>query len=326
MKSRILTYCAAIVSAAGSSAAFAQKAVENYPERPITIILVSAPGASSELETRWYMEKINDSKWRFIIDYKPGAGGNVGHAYVAKAAPDGYTLLCTSAALAAAPALFKKLGYDAVKDLEPVSLVSEKPFLLTAFPGFTAKNMQEYIAYARANPGKINYGTGGIGSFAHLAGSALHNQTKTSVTFIPYKGIGDALTALIGGQLDVAFSTTQAAIPHVRSGKLRALGVTTLARVAAFSDIPTVAEQGIQGFEAKSWLGYFFPGGTPAPIVNSVSEKFSMAVKNPDVTKRILADGATPVGSTPAQFKKMYLAEIAHWQKVVTDNKISIDQ
>lgn len=301
-------------------------AQQNFPAKPITIVLPSVPGASSELETRWYMEKMIDSTWKFIIDFRPGRGGNVAHASVAKAAPDGYTLLGTSAALPSAPALFKVLNFDAAKDLEPVSLVSEKPFLLIAYPGFAAKTVQEYIAYARSNPGKINYGTGGVGSFHHLAGAALHSQTKTTVTFIPYKGIGDALIALIGGQLDVALSTTQAAIPHVRAGKMRALGVTTLARVASFPDIPTIAEQGIPRFEAKSWLGYFYPTGTPSSMVNRVSEKFAMAVKSPDVTKKILADGATPIGSTPAEFKRMYLEEITHWQKVVTDNKISIDE
>ena len=250
----------------------AQRPADSYPSRPVTIIVPFAAGAVTDLETRLYAQKLTELTGRtFVVDYKPGAGSMIGSAYVAKAAADGYTLLTATPALSIAPLLYKNLSFDPIRDFAFVSMISKRAPLLLATPSLPAKNVTEYIAYARANPGKLNIGTSGPSGGAHLSMEWLHHSTHTKATFIHYKGGAPSFTALMGGEVHVAIGSLIAMMPQVRAGKARILGVTSAERVKILPDIPTVAEQGVPGFEYAPWLGFAVPRGTPAAIVRGAS-------------------------------------------------------
>ena len=307
--------------------AWAQGSAASYPSKPVNVVIPYAAGGPADVETRLYTGKLSSMMGQsFVIDYKPGAGTALGSGYVAKAAPDGYTLLVVTGSLTVFPALFKDLNFDTVKDFAPVSLMSERTSVLLATPSFAPKTFPEYLAYARANPGKINVGTAGAGSITHLAGAWMHGATNTKVTFVLYKGTGPIMPDLMAGRIDVTAAGLLASLPAIQAGKVRALALMGLNRSKLLPDAKTIAEDGIPGYNYSSWLGFSATGGTPAPIVNKLSETLAKVARLPDVAGPLEAQGGTMIGSTPAQLQQLILTEITRWNKVVADSNIKLEE
>lgn len=260
---------------------------------------------------------------QFIVDYKPGAGSTIGTAYVSKAKPDGYTLLVASGPFTSLKALYKDVSFDPVKDFSPISLMSKRTTVLLVRLSFPAKSFREYVAYAKANPTKINFGTAGAGATVHLAGAWIHSATKTKATFIHHKGSGPMLTELIAGRIDVAPANLIVATPHIKSGKVRVLAVMSDARSPLLPGVPTISEDGLPGYDYASWLGYIAPSGTPVSIVNRLSDGFARVARLPEIVKRFEAEGAFMVGSTPAEFRKLIVSETERWNTVIKENRIT---
>jgi tripartite-type tricarboxylate transporter receptor subunit TctC len=317
---------AALLGTGFSDAALAQGAAE-YPARPVTIILPYVPGGTTDIEARLYNEKLQASlKQPFLVDFKPGAGTTIGAAYVAKSAPDGYTLLMNTASFTVAPALYgDKSPYDAIRDFAPVSITTMTPNFMLVNNNIPVRTMKEYLAHIRANPGKVNFGTSGIGGINHLAGAWMHNITNTKVTFIHYKGGNDTLRTLVSGETDAAYAPPLTALPYVKSGKLKALAITTGERVRILPDYPTIVEEGIPGYEWSQWVGVFAPARTPAAIVNKLGAEFGKAAKQPDVIQK-LEQGKVVVGSTPEELRRLVAREVPAWKKIIQDTGIKMEE
>ena len=304
----------------------AQRQEDSYPSRPVTIIVPFAAGAVTDLETRLYAQKLTELTGRtFVVDYKPGAGSMIGSAYVAKAAPDGYTLLTATSALSIAPLLYKNLGFDPIRDFNFVSLISKRAPLLLATPSLPVKNVAEYIAYARANPGRLNIGTSGSSGGAHLSMEWLHHITHTKATFIHYKGGAHSFTALMAGEVHIAIGSLIAMMPQVRAGKVKILGVTSAERVKILPDIPTVAEQGVPGFEYAPWLGFAAPRATPSAVVARLNADLVRVSRNPELAERLADDATLMIGSTPGEFAQAVVAEASRWRKLVDETGMKLD-
>ena len=320
-------WCWAIISMLNCAVVFAQGAADNYPNKPVTVVAAIAAGGPIDLEARPYLAKISAMMGQsFVFDFRPGAAGTIGAGYVAKARPDGYTLLVISAGFTVFPAFYKDLPFDVVRDFAHVSLMSERTSVLQVPVSFPAKTFPEYIAYARANPGKINYGTTGVGSITHLAGAWMHGATNTKVTFIPYKGTGPLLQELMAARVDVASGTLVSALPLMKTGKVRPIAILNDKRSTLLPGVPTVAEQGVPGYNYSNWLGFVAPGGTPVAIVNKLSEGFARVARMPEIVSALEAEGSIAVGSTPAQFRQLIVTETARWQKVVQETGIKLEE
>lgn len=302
---------------------FAQSA-DGFPSRPVTLVVPYAAGGPADVETRLYAAKLSLGQ-PMLVDYKPGAGATVGTAYVAKAAPDGHTLLLVSTGFTTFPALYKDLPFDTNRDFAPVSQTSRNDSLLLARPGFPVKDFAGYIAHARAHPGKINFGTAGAGGIIHLAGGWMHSATSTQVTFVHYKGGGPAVTDMLGGRIDVATAPLISALPLLKSGKAVALAIMNDRRSTLLPQLATIAEQGIPGYSYGNWYGFVAPARTPDAIVARLSEAMARMTRDPDVIATLEAAGSVLVGSTPAQFRQLLLQETARWQKVVKDTGIRLE-
>jgi tripartite-type tricarboxylate transporter receptor subunit TctC len=263
----------------------------------------------------------------FVVENKPGAAGIIGTDFVAKAAPDGHTLVMgSSGPLAVNPGLYgKKLPYDSIRDFAHITVVAAVPLFLVANPNFPANNVKEFIAYAKANPGKVNFGSGGSGVTNHLAMSMFKTATGIDIVHIPFKGGPPAVTALIAGDTQVMFETGPAVVPHVKAGKIKALGVGSLTRSAALPDLPTVTEQGVPDFEGIAWIGISAPAGTPPAVVNKLNAEIVKAIHQPEFREKLLVLGAEPVGNTPAEFTTYLKAEIAKWGKAVKESGATVD-
>ena len=304
----------------------AQRPVEGYPTRSVTIIVPFVAGAVTDLETRLYAQKLTELTGRtFVVDYKPGAGSMIGTAAVAKAAPDGYTLLTATPSLSIAPLLHKNLSFDPINDFTFVSMISKRAPLLLATPSLPVKNVTEYIAYARANPGKLNIGTSGSTGGAHLSMEWLHHSTHTKATFIHYKGGAHSFTALMAGEVHVAIGSLIAMMGHVRAGRARILGVTSAERIKILPDIPTVAEQGVPGFEYAPWLGFAVPRTTPAAIVSRLNAELVRVARTPELAERLADDATLMIGSTPEQFALAVTTEAARWRRLVDETGMKLD-
>ena len=313
-----------LVAAQAAPAVLAQGA---FPAKAVTVIIPFAPGGPVDVEGRRHAAKMTEIMGQpFVLDFKPGAGETIGTNYVAKAAPDGYTLLVGSASFTINPYLYKDLPYDVMKDFAPVSLVSQRNSMLLANAAFPAGNVRELIAYAKANPGKVNWGTTGAGSISHLSGAWFANAAGVDVTLVHYKGAGPAQLDLVAGRTDVGSLTVLASIPLIKSGKVKALGGLASQRSRIMPEVPTVEEQGVAGYNASSWFGILAPAATPAAVVNRLSEGFAKTVKSPDISAPLEAEGLTLVGSTPAQFRQMLVGESERWGKVVKQNGIKLEQ
>ncbi len=303
--------------------AFAQQ----YPVKPVTVIIPYTAGGSTEADTRPYTQKLSEALGKpFIIDYKPGAGTTVGTAYVAKAAPDGYTLLSTTSTIAVAQVLYKNLTYDAVNSFAPISTIYARTLLLVTNAAVPAGNWAEYVAYVRANPGKLNIATVGAGGSYHIGSAWLHGEFKGNVVHVHYKGSSPLLIDLLAGRADATISSVYQATPHLKSGKLRAIAALGRARSSLLPDLKTVDEQGLKGFDFTSWGAILAPAKTPDAIVGRLNAELVKIAKLPESIKRVEIDGTSMISSTPQELRDMLAKEIAIWRKVVSENNISSDE
>ena len=289
-----------------------------YPSKPVRLIVPFAPGGSNDIMARIVAQKFSEALGQqVVVDNRAGGSGIIGTDLAAKAQPDGYTLLMMSLTFAVNPSLFRKLPYDTGKDLTPLTLVASAPLMLVVHPSIPAKSVKELVAHAKANPGKLNFGSGGPGTTPHLAGEMLKLMGGLQMTHVPYKGGGPALADLMGGQIQLMLENIPSTLPLSKSGKLRALGVTALKRSPLVPDLPTLDEAGLKGYEIVGWNGLFVPARTPAGIVTHLHEHTVHALKQPDVRERLATLGAEGVGSSPDEFRAFVNAEIAKWAKVV---------
>jgi tripartite-type tricarboxylate transporter receptor subunit TctC len=315
-------YCqlAVLVLACASCLASAQE----YPNKPIRIIDAFVPGGITELLARLIGQKMSDS-WGHpvIIEPKPGGGGNIGMEAAARATPDGYTLIVVPSLFTTNVSLFNKLNWDPLKDFAPLSLLARTPVILVINPSvLNVNSVKELIAYAKANPGKLNYASGGVGATPHLAGEFFKALTGVNMTHIPYKGTAPAMTELVGGQVHLSFSSPLTALPHIKSGKLRALATTGAQRSALMPELPTIAEAGVPGYEVVSWFGMLAPAATPRPILAKLHAEIVKSLQMPDVRERCAAVGLEIVGSTPAELTAFVKEDLAKWAKVFRDANI----
>ena len=318
-----LKLCAAAAVTLLSGSAFAQGA---FPSKPITVIIGLTAGSPSDVETRLYTPKLSGFLGQpILIDYKPGAGTTIAGAYVAKSAPDGYTMMFITSGFTAVPALYKDLTFEPTRDFAPVSMMSEKPLVLMVTQSFPAKNFMEYIAYARANPGKINYGHVGVGSTAHLAGSWMHSATNTTITQVPYKGMPPLLSDMLAGRMDATVALISNSGPLVKAGKMRLIATLGDKRSRLLPDVPTIAEQGIPEYNYTTWSGFLAPAGTPAATVNKISEGFAKVARERDVAATLEGDGAVAVGSTPGEFRQVFVSSAERLRKLIQDNGIKAE-
>ncbi len=313
------------VAAAGALplAALAQ----NYPAKAVTIVVPFAPGGTTDILARIVGQGLHTELGQpFIVDNRAGAGGNIGASLAAKAQADGYTLFMgTVGTHAINQALYKKMPFDPVKDFAPISRVATVPNLLVAHPSQPYKTVKELIAYAKANPGKVTFGSPGSGASPHVSGELFRSLTGTDMLHVPYKGSAPAMTDLLGGQINIMFDNMPSAIQHVRSGKLRPIAVTTAKRSPELPDLPTIAEAGVPGYEAMSWFGLFAPAATPKPVLDRLNAALIKVLNQPDVKKKIAEQGGDVVAETPEQFAAFIKAETAKWGKVVKDSGATVD-
>jgi tripartite-type tricarboxylate transporter receptor subunit TctC len=298
---------------------------QQYPVRPVRMIAPFAPGGGTDISARILAEALGPVLGQtVVVDNRPGAGSTLGTDLAAKAAPDGYTLLLGNISMAFNAALYKKLPYDTIRDFAPISLVTDQPNMLVSHPALPAKTLQEFIALARAHPGKYNYGSAGLGSGTHLAMELLLMSQKMDLIHVPFKGTGPALAALLGNQISVFFSTYASALPHVKSERLRAYAVTSVKRTTTLPHVPTVAESGVPGYEYSTWYGLLAPARTPPPVIATLSKATVTVLNTPEVRERYLSQGMDPVPTTPAEFGKLIASEMDKWRKVVEAAKIPL--
>ena len=290
-----------------------------YPAKPIHLIVPFPPGGGNDTVARAIAQQIGpDLGQPLVIDNKPGAGGAVGAELAAKAPPDGYTLfLAGVGSHVVNPNVHAKLAYDPVKDFAPVTLIASAPSVLVVNPSVPARTVAELTAYARAHPGKLNYASNGAGSAAQLAAAMYESMAGVKMVHVPYKGIAPAMTDLLSGEVQLMFGTVVALVPHIQAGKLRPLAVTSKTRSALLPDVPTMAESGLPEYEAGSWYGIMAPAGTPSEIIDRLHGGIVTALAQPDVAKRLAAEGAVVIGSTPAAFAAHLKRELARVGKVV---------
>lgn len=323
-----LAGAAVVTFALSSGAVLAQSpaGAANFPSKPITLIIPYTPGSTNDIEARIYQENLQEQlKSTVLLDYKSGGSGIIANTFVARAAPDGHTLVWTSATTTILPALRADLPYDFLKDLAPVGQTTKRIFLLTATPNFPAKNFQELVAYAKANPGAVTYSTVGQGGAIHLAGVWMASASGMDLNFVHYKGAAASDIDLMSGRIQLSAKGLVGALPLIKSGKIKLLAIYTGERTSLLPGVATVAESGIPGFDYPSWVGILAPGATPRPIVDKLSAEFKKAVNSPKAMKNWESQGTLPVGSTPDQFRKMLVAEAARWKKLVSDNGIKAE-
>jgi tripartite-type tricarboxylate transporter receptor subunit TctC len=296
-------------------------AADSYPSKPVQIIVPAPPGGALDIGARIVAQKLNETLGQpVIVENRPGASHMIAAAFVAKATPDGHTLLLGSqTALAVVPILYPKAGVDPVKDFAAAALIGNVPLILVVNPSVPAKSVRELIAYAKAKPGELNFGSGGVGTTPHMAGELFVTTAGIKLVHVGYKGEAPALTDLIGGHLSMMFSNVSAAMPHVKAGKLRGLAVTSPERQAAAPGVPTVAESGLPGYEVQTWLGLVAPAGTPREILARLNAEVAKAVARPDVKQRFADQGMTAAGGTPEQFADYIKSENVKWAKVIKD-------
>ncbi len=308
-------------------AAHAQPAATDWPNKPIRWVVPFPPGGAMDAIARTLGEKAGKTLGQpFVIENRPGAGGNIGADYVAKQPGDGYTMMITSIGMATNKPLYSKLNYDPVKDFAPVSLLAVVPnVLVTNATQPDVKNIKDVIAAARKAPGKLTYASAGNGTSIHLAGEVFTSLAQVDMLHIPYKGSGPAVSDLLGGQVNYMFDSITSARPHIQSGKLRALGVTTAKRSSTLPNVPTLAEAGVPGYEVSPWFAVFMPASTPKAIVSKLNKALLDAMKDPEVAKRFDTIGAEPVGSTPDELAKHLALESERWTKLITERGIKLD-
>jgi len=309
---------------AATSHAPAQSTAAEYPVRPIRIIVPLAPGGAIDTIARSMNGTLSSRLGQpVIVENRPGAGETIGIELTARATPDGHTVLMSSAAVVTNPVL-ATVRYHPVKDFSPITQITRQPYILIVHPSIPAASAKELIAWGKAHPGKLNFASAGSGSLMHLTGELFKANAGVAMTHVPYKGMALAYPDLIAGQVQVGFPTIITALPHLKSGKVRGLGVTSKTRVASLPDIPTIQESGLPGFSVEQWYGVWAPAGTPAPVVARLHKEFATVVREPDAVSRLAASGSEAVGSSPAEFAAHVKAESERWAKIVTQAGIRI--
>jgi len=292
---------------------------ETYPSKPVRFLLPFPPGGATDLLGRLVAKKYADSFGQsFVPDNRPGAGGNIGTELAAREKPDGYSLVFVSPSMTISPSIYKKLNYDAVKDLAPISLVMDSYYVLCVRNSLPVKSLKEFIDYAKANPGKVNYG-GGIGTPPHLAGVLLSKMAGIKMTHVPYKGVAAAMIGMMSNEIDVVMIGTPAALPQIKAGKVRALAFLSKKRLSSLPEVPTTAEAGLPGYIVQSWYGVMAPAGTPPEIVNLLNKEWAKISAMPDTIAETRKLGFEPIVTTPEEFGQFIKEDIAHWRQVVQD-------
>jgi len=299
---------------------------QSYPSKPIRLVLPYPPGGGTDVIARPLAQKLTEQLGQqVIVDNRGGAGGNIGMEFVAKSPADGYTLLfALTAQYAVNPSLYPKLPYDPVRDYAPISLLANAPYLLVVHPALPAKSVAELVALVKARPGQLSYSSSGNGSGAHLAGEMLRSLARVEIVHVPYKGAGPAMPDLIAGQVQLSFITYTAAGPHIKTGRLRALGVTTAKRSPTLPDLPAIGET-VAGYDSAVWYGFAAPAGTPPEIVSKLNAEVLRVLAAPDFRSRITLEAVSPIGSTPEEFGSFMKSEIVRWAKVVKDSGAKVD-
>jgi tripartite-type tricarboxylate transporter receptor subunit TctC len=306
-----------------SCPAFAQP----YPSKPIRMLLAFPPGGPTDINARVFAQKLSEQMaQQVVVDNKPGAGGNLAATEAAKAPADGYTIFYNTSAITIAPALYASIQYDPVKDYAPVALAATVPLVLAVNPGVPAKNLQEFVAYAKANPGKLNYASSGTGTITHLSGALFAAQMGLQMQHIPYKGSAPALLDVVGGQTQMMVDTISTVLPYARDNRLRPLAVAMTRRLAVLPDVPTLEEAAnLPGFEMSAWQGIVVPAATPKDIVARLNAEVNKAVQNPDLRQRLAAGGSETLGGTSEQYAAYIRSELQRWTKVVKDSGAKVD-
>jgi len=294
-------------------------AQDAYPSKPVRVVVAFTAGGTTDILARAVTQQLSEKlKQPFVIDNRPGGGGNIGTEFVVRAPPDGYTLIVNSVGpMAVNQTLYKKLPYDPLTDLVPIVQIADVPNVLVVNPDVPAKTLEAFIAYAKANPGKLNYGSTGVGTSSHLSSFMLSKQIGAQTTHVPYKG-ANALTDLLGGRIEFMFATIPSVIAHIKAGKLRPLAVSSTQRSRSMPEVPTIAEKGFPGFSAGSWFGFFAPKGTPTEVIALVNKSVNDAL--PSLEAQMIREGADPVGGTAAQFGKFTREEYEKWKLIVRDS------
>jgi len=326
---KTITFSATVfaVLAAVAAPALAQGTAAGYPNKSLRLIVPFPPGGGNDILARTLGQRLAEVvSQQVVVDNRGGAGGALGATIAANGTPDGYTLFLGSVGnLAQNPALKPNLPYNPVRDFAPAALVATSSFILAVHPSVQAKSVQELIALAKASPGKLNYASAGTGSSLHMAGELFKHATATDMLHVPYKGTGPAMADLVSGRVQLIFSTMPPALPQIKSGKLRALGVTTAKRAAAAPEVPTIAESGVKGFNVSNWQGVLAPAKTPAAIVQKLNQDILAALRLPGMTEALAAQGLEPAGGKPEEFGALIKSEIAKYTQVVKAAKISVD-
>ena len=296
-------------------------AAQQYPAKPVRMLLAFPPGGPTDINARVFAQKLSESmNVQVVVDNKPGAGGNIAAAAAAKAPADGYTIFYNTSAITIAPALYAKVAYDTLADFAPVALTATVPLVLAVHPGVPAKNMQEFIAHARANPGKLNYGSSGSGTITHLSPALLATQQGLKMQHVPYKGSAPALADVAGGQTQLMTDTINTILPYAKDGRLRPLAIAIGRRSAALPDVPTLEEAaGLPGFEMSAWQGIVVPAATPKEVVAKLNAEVNKAAQNADLRQRLAALGAETLGGTSEHYAAYIRSELTRWAKVVKD-------
>lgn len=298
-----------------------------FPSKPMRMIVPYPPGGSADILARAIGQRAGEGLGQpFVIDNRPGAGTAIGAEALAKSAADGYTVMMgTVSSHAINPTLSRKLPFDPVKDFTPIALVASIPFAMIVHPSVPARSVKEFIAFAKAKPGQLNYSSAGYGTSNHLAGELLKSMAAIDIVHVPYKGSAPALNDLIAGQVSLMFDLVLTAAPHIKSGAVRALAVTGVQRSGVLPDLPTVAQSGLPGYEVSAWFGIFAPADLPQPIVRRLNGEFVKAMQHPDLKHRLASQGADPLTSTPEEFAAFQRTEIDKWAKVVKASGIKVE-
>lgn len=315
---------ASLLSLGAFSGTVAQAA--NWPEKPITLVVPFPPGGPTDMVARVLAQNVSQQLGQsVIVENKPGANANIGNGFVAKAAPDGYTVLYNTSSITLSPALYKKLSYDVRQDLAPVALTAVVPLALVVHPGLPVNTVDELVAHAKANPGKLAYGSAGNGNVTHLAAFQVVQHFGIDAVHAPYKGSAPADVDLVAGQIQFMTDTINSVAPFIKDGKLRLLAVSTAERLLNFPQAPTLAESGMAGFEAGAWQGVMVPAKTPQAIIDRLNQVFVLALKDPGVLEKLRTQSTEPLGSTPAEYGAYLEKELERWATVVKSTGLSLD-
>jgi len=306
--------------------AIAHASAQPYPAKPVRVIVPFPPGAGADITTRLFAPRLSEALGQtVVVENRAGAAGNIGAEVVARATPDGYTLLTAPASIAISQTLYKKLSFDLLRDFQAVSMLASVPFVLVVHPSLPVKNVKDLIALAKARPGQLNYASTGNGSSPHLTAEMLKMQARIDAVHVPYKGTPLAVTDLLTGQVSFMFANALSMLPHVNSGRLRALGVTSAKRNAATPQLPTMAESGLPGFESGTWYAVLAPASTPREVVARLSAEIGKLTQHPDIREKLTAQGAEALTMTPGETAAFIRSEVAKWGKVVEASGARVD-